>query len=66
MNRGQAFRGGRQPLLESVTFSTQPTENGFGKIQAEIEAWRRRETAHFPLVVSYFVGEGSRRQTVSH
>ncbi|TMS03762.1 hypothetical protein E3U43_000651 [Larimichthys crocea] len=49
---GQPFpRWGRRPLLESVTFSTQPTEeNGSGKIQTEIEAWRRRGTAHFPLL----------------
>lgn len=49
VGRVEGNHSGRQPLLESVTFSTQPTEgNGSGKRQAEIQAWRRRGTVHFP------------------
>ncbi|KAI9536971.1 hypothetical protein NQZ68_029099 [Dissostichus eleginoides] len=47
-SRGQPFRGDGSTAGIFDIFDTTHGERGSGKIQSEIEAWRRRGTAHFP------------------
>ncbi|KAL3062622.1 hypothetical protein OYC64_002430 [Pagothenia borchgrevinki] len=47
-SRGQPFRGDGSTAGIFDIFDATHGERGSGKIQSEIEAWRRRGTAHFP------------------
>ncbi|KAF7662580.1 hypothetical protein LDENG_00232140 [Lucifuga dentata] len=67
-SRGQAFSGETtdRHCWNLRHFSTQPTENGPGRIKGRDKGVEAKGKDIYPLLVSYFVGEGACRQTASH